>query len=101
MKKYATVPTIIVSALFFTGMSWADNSGQDVEEDVLHGHGAVPASMGATYVQAETRSAQTGTDLLNNPQDYDHSHPVSPPAIAGADNHDDSSDLLHTTSMQH
>ena len=94
MKKYVTVFTIAIPAVVFSGMSWADNMGKDAEDDILQGHGTVTATKGAPYVQSESRSNETGTDLLSNPQDYSSSSPSSP-AIAAESSHDDHDDTLH------
>ena len=94
MKKYVTVLTIAIPALVFSGMSWADNMGKDAEDDILQGHGTVTATKGAPYVQSESRSNETGTDLLSNPQDYSSSSPSSP-AIVADSSHDDHGDTLH------
>ena len=94
MKKYVTALAAIIPALVFSGMSWADNMGKDAEDDILQGHGTVTATKGAPYVQSESRSNQTGTDLLSNPQDYSSSSP-SEHAEKGVSNHDDHEDKMH------
>ena len=94
MKKYVTALTILTSALVFSGISWADDIGKDAEGDVLHGHGAVNTSEGKPYVKSESRSNETGSDLLSNPQDYSSSSP-SKPAEVGVSNHDDHEDTVH------
>ena len=94
MKKYVTALTIAIPALVISGMSWADNMGKDAEDDILHGHGAVAAAQGASYVQSERRSNEQGTDLLSNPGDYNSSSPSSP-AVPQESSHDDHEDILH------
>lgn len=96
MKKYTTIPAIVISTLLFTSMAWADNTGKDVEDDVVQGHGAVSATKGEAYDRAQVRSNETGDDLLSNTEDARMTDSgMSGPAVPGADSHDDHDDELH------
>ena len=95
MKKYATIATIFISALSFSSVSWAHDTGIDAEGDALYGHGAVPSSAGQKYVRSEARSNEQGDDLLRYREDYSQSSPYSGPAQPAEASHDNHEDQLH------
>ena len=96
MKTTKMITSVLISGALFTGSAIASNSGQDVEEDMINGHGMVEASPGEPYLYPNPIANELQDDQLSNPGFYAHGHPNQPVrAVAGADNHDDNGSILH------
>jgi len=89
MNKTINYTVALIAAVLFSRAAAAANGEQ--AEDILHGSGAVSASVGAPYVQVDSGPKGTETDLLSNLHEVQHPHKVTPYVQIGGDmdNRDD------------
>jgi len=96
MNTTKILTAALITSALFTGSAIASNYGQDVEEDMINGHGMVKASAGEPYIYANPVANELQGVLLSNPSEYTHDDPMkSFNPVAARDNHDDNQSILH------
>ena len=95
MNKTINYTAALIAAVLFSGAAAAANGEQ--AEDILHGNGAVTASVGAPYVQINRGPNGTETDLLSNLHEVQPSQ-VSVPYVQVSGDQDNRDDLLNQVS---
>jgi len=95
MNKTINYTATLIAAILFSGAAAAANGEQ--AEDILHGNGAVTASMGAPYVQADG-DRDNRDDLLSNLQEIHPSAGSFTPYVQVGGDQDNRDDLLNQVS---
>ncbi len=96
MNKTINYTAALIAAVLFSGAAAAANGEQ--AEDILHGNGAVSASVGAPYVQINRGPNGTETDLLSNLHEVHSSSAAFTPYVQVGGQQDNSDDLLNQVS---
>jgi len=95
MNKTINYTATLIAAILFSGAAAAANGEQ--AEDILHGSGAVAASVGAPYVQAGG-DQDNRDDLLSNLQVVHTSSDDFTPYVQVSGDQDNRDDLLNQVS---
>jgi len=95
MNKTINYTATLIAAILFSGSAAAANGEQ--AEDILHGNGAVSASVGASYIQV-SGDQDNRDDLLSNLQEIHSSDDIFIPYVQVGGDQDNSDDLLSQVS---
>jgi len=95
MNKTINYTAALIAAILFSGAAAAANGEQ--AEDILHGNGAVSASVGAPYIQV-SGDQDNRDDLLSNLQEIHSSAESFTPYVQVSGAQDNSDDLLSQVS---
>ena len=76
MKKTITYTAALLSVALFSG--FANAASGELDEDILHGSGAVASSPSTPYIQVDSGPKGTETDLLSNLHEVESSSKFVP-----------------------
>jgi len=83
MNKTITYTAALLSVALFSG--FASAASGELDEDILHGNGAVVATPSTPYVQVNSGPKGTETDLLSNLHEVESSSKFTPYVQTGGD----------------
>ena len=91
MKTTIVTAATLISVSLFSASISAKSFGQDAEEDILHGNGAVASSPSTPYLTQDNLQNGIQTDMLSNRHEFDNASKFDPYVILGGelDNRDD------------
>ncbi len=96
MNIKLTFATTLLSVALMSGIAVANNATNDLEGDMMYGHGFVPHMDERSPAKSGSAPRQELMDdmLYSGRKIESHGRPAAPP-VAGADNHDDSDSMMH------